>query len=380
MTENVRRLQPRPASSWDIPLLPTCVSSWWEQEPEELEWLVPGVLLKNEVTLFAGMTKLGKTMLCQQLMTAAAIGGEWIGQEVQRFRSFGFFAEDREQILKIRQAKINAHYGIDYPDLEQEMWLTSRDKLQSNTVLVQFNARFGGAVTLTPRWNQLYGILKDEGIRVLFIDTSARTFGGNENDRGQVTAYIEQLTMLAEEIDGSVVLNAHPSKPGPKAGAWYSGSTAWESSVRLTVSLERPESYSRETGEDEDARVFHVMGSNYGGRNAPRRIRWENGVFVAEQAQTRAPMDQFERQALDYRMLEGVRTAIVNGARVPADELGAGSAPKRARRVPELKLVPYGELVASVQRLLSREQLLRVVIDNRVFIRPPDMTYPGEAS
>ena len=64
------------------PLVPVCVSSLYGTEPEPLEWLVPGLLLKNEVTLLAGQTKLGKTMLCQQLMTAAAVGKSWLGLEI----------------------------------------------------------------------------------------------------------------------------------------------------------------------------------------------------------------------------------------------------------------------------------------------------------
>jgi RecA-family ATPase len=358
------------------PFEPIPVASWEGRTPDPLDWLVPGLLLKGEVTLFAGATKLGKTFLCQSLMTAAALGQPWLGVAAKQFRSLGFFAEDREQVLMHRQNSINRHHGISHADLETEMWLLSRDQIGSSARLVEFDTRYSAIPRMTPRWYQLVNFCKDTGIRVVPIDTSARTFGGDESSRAQVTAFVEQLAWLAQQIDGAVILNTHPNK----SGSFYSGSTAFESTVRITATLQRPRTYNPETGIDEDVRIFTGVGSNYGSRFATVKLRWDDGVFVAEEMPERKrALSRIEMNDLDYRMLQGLRRLNANGTAPPADPLLPKSLPWRAKRsTPEFREYPLVWLADSVERLIADGRVVRVELRGNIVIRHAEIKIPGE--
>lgn len=355
------------------PFTPRFASSFEGAPVPQLEWLVPGLLLKGEVTLFAGQTKLGKTMLCQMLLTAAAMGLPWLGVDIMQFRGLGYFAEDPEAVLRIRQAAINKYYGISHADLETEVsWISRED---GDARLVNFD-KWSSIPRLTARFRQLERFVKDTGVVVVPIDTSARTFGGSENDRAQATAFIEVLSKLASEIGGAIILNSHPNR----SGGFYSGSSAWESSVRITVSLERPEGYIRETGEREDDRILYGMGANYGRKLRGLPMHWAEGVFVADDAPARRQsLTQAEKTDLDYRMIAGLRRLVENGTAVTADEDKPGHLAKRARaKTPEFRGWPLGWLQDSVARIIDAGQVERVELRGAIVLRPAGMVLPGE--
>ena len=131
---------------------------------------------------------------------------------------------------------------------------------------------------------QLVPFILDTGAQLVVIDTAARTFRGNENDRGQTTGFIEMLTRLAVQIDGAVVLTMHPSKDNV---SWYAGSGAWKASARSAMSLERPKGYDEETQARADERVLRVRKGNYTGARPWIPLRFVDGVFVAEDAPPR---------------------------------------------------------------------------------------------
>ncbi|HLX18419.1 MAG TPA: AAA family ATPase [Bradyrhizobium sp.] len=360
------------------PFVPTYAASLEGKVPPPLDWLVPGVLLRGEVTLFAGATKLGKTFLCQDMMTAAALGRRWLGRDIGQFRSFGYFAEDREQALAHRQININRHYDISHADLETEVSWLSRDQIGANggnARLCEFE-RFSAIPKMTPRWDQMVNFCKDTGVRVVPIDTSARTFGGDEVNRNQVTAYVEKLAWLADTLGGAILLNAHPNR----SGGWYSGSSAWESTVRITISLERPKTYNRETGTDEDVRILYGMGSNYGSKLNATKLRWQDGVFVTEEMPERKrALSHTERLDLDYRMLAALRRLCGNGTLIPADPELDRSLPKRAKRsTPEYRDLPLLVLADSVERLVADGRIVKVEIRGNCILRPSDIKLPNE--
>lgn len=356
-----------------LPFEPVFVGDLQGIQPAPLEWIVPGALMKGEVTLFAGATKLGKTYLCQHLMTAGALGDAWLGHDLPQFASFGLFAEDRNAVLHTRQRRINDHYGVDHHDIGSDISWLSRES--GNARLCEFD-RFSSVPILTKRFHDLREHCLDCGVRLVVLDTAARVFGGNENDRNQVTAFVEVLAALAYDVNGAVILNAHPNR----SGGWYSGTSAWESTVRVTMSIERPPNYDRDTGENDDVRMLYGMGSNYGPKLAATKLRWDNGIFVAEEIpQRKRSLTAQEQRDLDYRMLAGLKRLISNGAAVPADSHNTRSLPSRAKKdTRDFASWPKVWLIDSVNRLLAGDQIKRVLWRNVVVLRPAEMTLPGE--
>ena len=70
------------------------------------------------------------------------------------------------------------------------------------------------------------------GAQVVVLDSLHDVFSGDEIRRSQARQFIQGLREIAREIDGAVILTAHPSLSGRNSGTGESGSTAWNNSVR----------------------------------------------------------------------------------------------------------------------------------------------------
>lgn len=375
MTDNVVRL-PRQAKPALDQFRPFYVSELQGVDLPAPEWVVDGVLLRGTVSLFAGPPGIGKSLLLQQLLTATALGQPWLGRETIQARSFGLMCEDPLNQLKRRQQDINAHFDRDAADLEMELSIESRDGKDS--LLVEFPNNFRATPKYTALWDQMWDYVEDEGIKIVGVDTAAAVFGGNENSREQTTVFMRELQKKAVQIDGAVILSAHPSK-----GNVVSGSTAWLASARFGMALMRPGDFDPETGQPRDARVLRGLKANYGAGITSERLEYMDGVFVPTESEQkhgptkRGPLSDQELADLRYRLLIGLKRVLQNGAKVPADEMDAKSMPNRARRSgsQEINRVPLNELYRAQQAMLEVGQIVRVSVKKQCLIRPADGPY-----
>ena len=185
------------------------------------------------------------------------------------------------------------------------------------------------------------------------------------------------LQVKAIEINGCIILNVHPAKSNVNG---YSGTTAWLASARGGLSLGRPVDYDQETGEPANVRVLRGLGSNYGVGITAERIEYRDGVFIhadAEMNRKRGPLGIIEREELKDRLMRGVRLTLMNGGKIPADEMQPTSLPNRVKRQtnPALSRIPLNELYLAQNELLASGQLVRVDVDGRCLIRPHDGPY-----
>lgn len=252
----------------------------WQGKPiPPRRWLVPDWIPDGTVTSLYGDGGVGKSLLALQLATAVATGGTWLGMEVPRRRVLALFCEDAQDELLRRQAAINAHAGIDFGDLEDLKWAS---RVASNNVLMMFGNGDAGIGEATAVHASLTQEVKDFGAQLVIIDTAADTFGGNENVRNQVRQFIALLSGLALDIDGAVLLCAHPSVDGMTSKRGYAGSTAWSNSVRSRLYLIRPDT-DADAPVGHEERVLKREKANYAKANDEVRLRWADGVLaVAE--------------------------------------------------------------------------------------------------
>ena len=247
--------------------------SWHGASIPERRWVVPNLIPDGVVTILGGDGGLGKTLLGQHLLTACAVGAPWLGRDTSCRKALGVFCEDDPDELHRRQAAINREYEIDFADLG-DMLFTSR--VGEDNVLVEFSGGWDGKGRVTDFYHHILEFAHTHGAGLVLLDSLHDLFAGNENSRPQARAFVNALRRIALEIDGAVVLTAHPSMSGLSSGSGSAGSTAWNNAVRSRLYLTRPD------GEfaDDDVRVLTTKKANYGPIGTEIRIRYLQGVFV----------------------------------------------------------------------------------------------------
>lgn len=354
-------------------------ASWQGIEPEPVQWLVKGCIPRGTVCLFSGDSGLGKSLLMQQLQTCTSVGRPWLGYDVDRVRSFGFYCEDLKNILHGRQRSICRHLGIEEADLE-DMMIASRVGLDN--VLMDFNRRTDEG-RATPTYDQLRSYIREFGAELVVIDTAAHTFNGNENIRAHVTAFINILQEIATETGGAVVLCSHPSVSSMQSGTGYSGSTAWRATVRAHMYLKRPKGYDDEADDaDPDERVLKTMKSNWGASSGVTKLRWEDGVFVAQAPERVAVVGMMGRAEIDRVVLHAVLFVTKNGDRIAAGRQSNNNIAKVIGKLPSCRAYTASDIFSASDRLLEDGRLIRITAGRpgrqAVLLRTEQTRYPDE--
>jgi len=265
----------------DLSFYPGCL--WKDNNAPLLDWIVDGCFIRGTVALLSSDGGLGKSLLMQQLCTAAAIGRDWLGFRTQHLKTYALFCEDDVDAIERRQNDINRYYGITMPDLEQNVMYRCRPG-QFN-ILAEF-AKWTAEPALTPLFNVMMMTCRKIGAQIIVLDTASDVFGGNEIAKDQVRAFITVLRRMAIILGAVVILTAHVSNEGLSSGSGLSGSRAWSNSVRTRLWLTEKQ---KEAGGD--VRYLKTMKANYGPRGGPVRLVWRDGVFVREEEERRPARD-----------------------------------------------------------------------------------------
>jgi RecA-family ATPase len=257
------------------PMVPTLdLASLAGQRAEAKRFVIERIAPEGEVTLFTGPGSGGKSLLGQQLATASAAGVPCLGLSVHPGPAIYLTCEDDAKQLHWRQEHLCAALGVDMASLAGKLHLASLRGALDNE-LGTFTAE--GTIERTAAYQRLAATIRETGSRLVFLDNVAHLFTGNENDRGQVTRFVNLLNRLAGETGAAIVLLGHPNKSGDS----YSGSTAWLNAVRSQVTIDH-----ERDGEgnilDPDARVLSVGKANYARKGEAVRFRWHEWAYVLE--------------------------------------------------------------------------------------------------
>lgn len=308
--------------------------------PPARAWIVPDYVPANEVTLFTGPGGAGKSLLSQQLATALSTGGRCLGMDLAQAGVLFVTAEDGEDELHRRQCAIGA------PDPAKLFLASLRGVLA--TELATFDRE--GQITLTPLFEMIRATLEHTGASVLILDNLAHLFGGNENDRGQVTRFVNCLYSLRRELarDLTILLVGHPNKSGDT----YSGSTAWLNAVRSQVEIARTD-----TDGDLDGRVMRVGKANYARLGTETRFRWHDGAFVLDSDlsdETRHQLDEAIRTSGENEaFMRCLRVRSEQGRDDVGPNPGPNYAPARFAEMPQAKGHSKTALGKAMERLFE---------------------------
>lgn len=354
------------------------LASDFDSLPEEnADDIVENLIPKRMATLLAGRGGNGKTYICQMLQTAASVGQNWLGQKVRRCRSFGLFSEDPSGKLKARQRNICRHYGVDCATLEDMASVMPND--DGNFTLFSCFRRFAEG---TPRtlWAQIEQYCVDSGVELIILDNIQNIFEGDPFSDQHVNSFMRWFNSRARIINCAIILVTNPPKD---RSSYFRGTQKWEDSARCTLSLNPPR--DRE-GKDVDGEfVLRVEKNSYLPYNHPLKrcgiaLEWGNDVLVPKHQSEPARLDTLGRIDLDCRILKAVAHGVnVLGWKFAADPQSPNYLPGKLAAQRRWQHIPYDELVASLDRLLTDRKLIKVAVKDTWLIRPPDgSSYLGE--
>lgn len=109
---------------------------------------------------------------------------------------------------------------------------------------------------------------------LLILDTLSDFFPGNENDRSVVNRFMKSiLGKLSMKYNATIILVSHPAK---NKESTYSGSSAWNNSVRNRTSL----SWATEEDPKSRYRELKLEKSNYTAPGAKITLEYKDGMLV----------------------------------------------------------------------------------------------------
>lgn len=308
-------------------------------QPRGKAFAIERVAPLGEVTLFTGAGSSGKSLLGQQVATCAAVGLPILGLSVMQTPAIYVTCEDDAEQLHWRQSNICAALGVKLADLGGALHLSSlRGALDSE--LAHFDNE--GAIQPTQAFWRLSKMIRVTGCKIVILDNVAHLFTGNENDRGEVTRFVNLLNKLAGDTGAAVLLIGHPNKSGDS----YSGSTAWLNAVRSQVFL----THDLET----DVRTLTVGKANYAPKGDAVRFLWCEGAFVREDD---LPPDRAKELDVAIRASGDNETFLKclrernRQQRAVSEAKGTNYAPNQFARMPEAGGIGKARLEAAMDRL-----------------------------
>ena len=241
-----------------------------EHPPPPRQWVIDQFLPRRTVTLLAGCGGVGKSLLSQQIGTAVAAGIDWIGDIPRPGAVIGLFGEDDGDEVYRRQFDICRAVGLPIRNAGEGLRYEGRAGKVNNLVSFAQGTMLDAAL-IEDVCNQLDA--STVPVQLLILDNVAQMFamgGGDENDRGQVTAFVNRLTAVAIKYNIAVLLLTHPAKA---EGSEFSGSTTWDAAVRSRLMLER------ESNEPGSRVILKRMKANYAARGGDVALVWDAGAF-----------------------------------------------------------------------------------------------------
>ena len=263
-------------------------------EPAPREWFVDGMLPMAASNLLAANGGLNKTLLVLMLAVCVAMGLPFFGLPTRRSIVMVVLAEDDRAEIHRRLLAICTALGVELRDLAGFLYVY--DGLGCDVALFGRRAvmddRGRAIYTACPELTESYDWLLERcetiNPELLILDGVSDMFDAEENRRADVRRYINATLALVLPVGGSVLHVAHVDKfvarGGSANGQTYSGSTAWNNSVRARLSLTRPTSGEGDAGADDGRRILTVEKLNYGapGLAIPLRYDTERHVLVRD--------------------------------------------------------------------------------------------------
>jgi RecA-family ATPase len=335
-----------------VPILPRRPLDWSDlkgREPDPRSWAVEDWLPMGNAALLAGRGGIGKTLLAQTIGTCMALRLNYFADTPHTRRVLIWAGEDDHDELWRRQLAICQWAGIGIEDVADKLIVQSYHAQDLTLAGLAF-----GKFSQTALMGELRDQVQDYRADYVFLDSLARIFGGSENDRHQVTTFVSWITAACGKA--GVCILGHPGKA---QGAEYSGSTAWEGSVRARLYLgERlPDAEPDEDDPGDDTvRYLARRKANYSSKDFVK-LEYCRGVLMPAR-QTETPFGVPSAEYAQDTVTRAVRKIADLGMICTASTRSDDYLPKLAKRYDLLDRVTERQFTTAMRKLIVGKKLV----------------------
>lgn len=238
-----------------------------KQPAPKLVFAVDDLIRHPSPFLLGGDSGAGKSIFAQTWCTCMAAGLFFLGRQVRPCIAAYFTGEDDDDILHLRQERINRALGIGERDLDDRLFLCS--VVDRNVWLY----RDGRPTALADDLEKQLASFK-AGFSI--IDSASLVYADEEIHRRPVADFMRNIGAMGRRLEATLGLIAHTSRSS-KADAKHmvSGSTAWVAQARAGLLLEP---------QDEEATcdvAVSLIAPNYTKRDQRFKLVWnDDGVLT----------------------------------------------------------------------------------------------------
>ena len=221
--------KPRPAGTWDdrgwgeasgstpyiattTPLPPLTIRSAFPIDASKIPprpWLIPGLLIRNHVTVVVAPPGVGKSLLTLQVGLALGSGRQWGGWEPRKSgRVLLVNAEDDYDEMQRRMVTASVVMGVEQSEVVDRVFVADTPE---SIVIARTDPR-SKTVIRQPRVDELIKVGVDMKIDLIVVDPFAETFEGDENSNSELKWAAVLWREIARKINGSVLLVHHTRK------------------------------------------------------------------------------------------------------------------------------------------------------------------------
>jgi RecA-family ATPase len=292
---NVIQLRPelRNKDKKEPPKLDYITGEALEDEPlVDVDWIVPGFIMKDVLNGVYGDGGTGKDYLLLQLALAMACETRWLGREVAPGKVLYINVEDHLSRIRWRQHYIcqylESKYQIDASLKQHPDRLRVLPMMGRSTIMAAYNPRTG-LVQPTPLLTAIRQLIESYQPALVIIGNRVNVFGVDQVSDVQARQCIELLNGIVVDYKTTIIMPGHVSVRSQKdesgtSASGSSGSVQWSNGLRHRLLLTKPQP-DTEFGDDTSfSRALTVLKSN----DAPTGIRIEmqwskaHSLYVAD--------------------------------------------------------------------------------------------------
>lgn len=172
-------------------------------------WLIPGLLLRGQLTLLVAPPGSGKSLLTLQLAMVCACGlAEWGGWRPRgRYRTLVINVEEDQTEMKRRLFGAHKIMNIHQDDLADNIFLAEAGSI----VVAKADSRTK-TVVATPVLDQIVQTIIELKIDIVIVDPFAETFAGDENSNSELKWAGVLWREVARRTNAAVLIVHHAKK------------------------------------------------------------------------------------------------------------------------------------------------------------------------